>query len=77
MLNATDKDAVEREREACWARFLAAANAAIEGDHEPARAYIASVEARFGAIVAERSRRELWNYVRPRTVAVPARSDAP
>ena len=58
---------LEEEKAACWARFLAAADHyLLEGDANPAKAFLASVEAKFGAEVAERQRRELWNWIKAR-----------
>jgi len=57
----------QRSREACWARFNAAADAYLHrGDANPAKAFLASVEAKFGAEVAERQRKELWNWIKAR-----------
>jgi negative regulator of sigma E activity len=55
------------DREACWERFNAAADAYLHrGDANPAKEFLASVEAKFGAEVAERQRKELWNWIKAR-----------
>ena len=55
------------EQRACWARFNAAADAYLHrGDSNPAKAFLASVEAKFGAEVAERQRKELWHWIKAR-----------
>jgi len=60
-------DAIEAQRRDCWRRFLEAADAAIAGNHEPARRYLADIESRLGPEIAARSRAELWAYVKART----------
>jgi hypothetical protein len=55
---------MESSREACWARFKGAADAYLAtGDKNPATAFLTRVEAKFGAVVAERQRKELWNWI--------------
>ena len=55
------------EQQACWARFKAAADALLlAGDAKPAKAFLTRVEGMFGAEVAERQRRELWNWIKAR-----------
>jgi hypothetical protein len=58
---------VEADRAACWQRFKSAADACLaDGDTKPATAFLARVDGMFGAEVAERQRRELWNWIKAR-----------
>jgi hypothetical protein len=64
--SAYDAQRIDADRARCWADFQRVAQAAIEGNNVPAREYIARIEARFGIEVAQRSRIELWSFVRAR-----------
>ncbi len=56
---------LQNEREACWREFQAAADGFLGGDGgKAARAFLASVEGRFGAQEAEWQRKELWSWVK-------------
>jgi hypothetical protein len=58
---------MESSREACWARFKGAADPYLAtGDKNPATAFLTRVEGMYGAEVAERQRRELWNWIKAR-----------
>ena len=60
-------DWLQQAREACWRRFIGAADAYLHTqDPKPAKAYLARVEADHGAEVAARARKELWGWIRKR-----------
>ena len=58
---------MESSREACWERFQTAADSLLlAGDAKPAKAFLVRVEGIYGAEVAERQRKELWNWIKAR-----------
>ena len=62
------EDDLARQRKACWDAFKGAADAFLErGDTTLARNLIDATTARFGPVVGEQQRRELWNWIKARS----------
>jgi hypothetical protein len=56
--------ALEAERLACRQRVETAAKAALQGDYSPAQTLVETVRQQANETVAQRQRREIWNYVK-------------
>lgn len=54
----------QQEREDCHIRFVRAVRDGRKGDYAKAKELVERVRSESGDVVAERTKRELWNYIR-------------
>jgi len=54
----------QQEREACHIRFVRAVRDGRKGDYDKAKELVDRIRSESGDEVAERTKRELWNYIK-------------